>query len=113
VIHTKTALPRQISPSHKTCYRRYRQWQLTGLMTQILRILNRDLRDRGGLDFVQAYMDGLLHIHRVGVHWFVINHPSLDGTWQLAVAKILLWRSVKLLRKPKPLFDVRWEDVQI
>jgi transposase len=87
-------------PSHKTCYRYYRQWQHTGLLTRILRCLFQDLHDRGGFDFVQAHRDGLLQIHKIGSLWLISNHPSLDDTWQITIARICLWRAVRLARNP-------------
>ncbi len=47
-------------PSWQTCYRRFRLWLRQGILHQIFALLYADLRQRGGVDLVQALKDGRL-----------------------------------------------------
>lgn len=92
------ALPAEF-PSPKTCYRRYRQWQRSGLLRRILALLLNDLENRGGFPLLQAHQQGLFTIRQRGVTWEVHFAPSHRDTWQAATARIFLGFVLKTLRR--------------
>jgi len=75
-------------PSSPTVYRRYRLWQHSGLLRQVLVLLIRDLIQRGGFDPRQAVTGGLVRINRRGRSWQVEFDPTLAGTWQERTARL-------------------------
>lgn len=50
-------LPRDYPPT-QTCHRRFQQWVRSGLIQQALQLLAEDLRQRGGIDIREAFIDG-------------------------------------------------------
>lgn len=45
-------------PPYQTCHRRFQQWCEDGTLRQIVVALRRDLRDRGGVEDIEAFIDG-------------------------------------------------------
>ena len=45
-------------PPYQTCHRRFQRWTEEGVLDDILRALAEDLKDRGGLDFSECFIDG-------------------------------------------------------
>ena len=45
-------------PPYQTCHRRFQQWVQEGTLDKLLRAIAKDLRDRGGLDLTEAFIDG-------------------------------------------------------
>jgi transposase len=45
-------------PSYQTCHRRFQQWVRSGVLRRILEHLAQDLRDRGGIDLEECFVDG-------------------------------------------------------
>src|SRR5271168_3776389 len=45
-------------PPYQTCHRRFQQWVQEGTLDKLLRAIAQDLRDRGGLDLSEAFIDG-------------------------------------------------------
>jgi transposase len=45
-------------PPYQTCHRRFQQWVRSGVMRGILEALAEDLRERGGFDVREAFIDG-------------------------------------------------------
>ena len=45
-------------PPYQTCHRRFQRWIEQGVLDEILRALAEDLRDRGGLDLSECFIDG-------------------------------------------------------
>ena len=45
-------------PPYQTCHRRFQQWVQDGTLHRILTELARDLRERGGIDVTEAFIDG-------------------------------------------------------
>jgi transposase len=45
-------------PPYQTCHRRFQQWVRTGIFEKILQALATDLRERGGLNLSECYIDG-------------------------------------------------------
>ena len=83
------------APPHQTVYRRYRQWQRTGLFDRLLAILRHDLRTRGRFDLQTALASGDIAIGLVGRRLRVTAAPHLLGTWQLATALVVIARLEK------------------
>ena len=44
-------------PPYQTCHRRFQRWVRHGTLTRILEVLAEDLRDRGGLDVSEVFID--------------------------------------------------------
>ncbi len=91
-------------PSWQTCYRRYRRWQLSGLMDEIYRLLYQDLRDRAGLDLSQALQvedtvargfnpacgEGTIVLSWGAGGWQLRLPPGLEDTWQGSTVHLLV-----------------------
>jgi len=45
-------------PPYQTCHRRFQRWAREGVMETILQALARDLKERGGLDVQECFIDG-------------------------------------------------------
>src|SRR4030067_1117556 len=45
-------------PSYQTCHRRFQEWVRSGVFDKVLRALAEDVRDRGGLDLTECFIDG-------------------------------------------------------
>jgi len=86
-------------PSYQTCYRRYLFWKRRGAFPLILSTLYQDLRQRGGLDVVQALRQGLIGFEPRPGGWEVSVAPSLDGTWQLSTALIFAGQVLKQFKR--------------
>jgi len=50
-------LPRRYPP-YQTCHRRFQQWVEDGTLRRVLLALREDLRERGGIDDIEAFVDG-------------------------------------------------------
>ena len=87
------------APPWQTCYRRYCQWQHTGLFQRLLSILQTDLCTRGGFDIRQAYYQGFILFHFQGRRLTVEIAPHLQGTWQHNTALIFLALILKRIRQ--------------
>ena len=44
-------------PPYQTCHRRFQRWNEEGVLDDILRALAEDLKDRGGLDLSECFID--------------------------------------------------------
>lgn len=49
-------LPKRYPP-YQTCHRRFQAWVEAGVMEQVLYALARDLKERGGLDLTECFVD--------------------------------------------------------
>ena len=45
-------------PSYQTCHRRFQRWVNDGSLEKVLHALAEDLRERGGLDLRECFIDG-------------------------------------------------------
>ncbi len=45
-------------PSYQTCHRRFQRWNEEGVLDAILRALVEDLKEYGGLDLSECFIDG-------------------------------------------------------
>jgi transposase len=78
-------------PSYQTCYRRYLLWKRTGLLHQIYHLLYRDLRERGRFDIHRAIIENRIRLSRVNNRWAFIFPPELENTWQIPVARLIIY----------------------
>jgi hypothetical protein len=45
-------------PPYQTCHRRFQRWTQEGVLAEALRALAEDLKERGGLDLSECFIDG-------------------------------------------------------
>jgi len=45
-------------PPYQTCHRWFQTWSTDGTLKQLLTVLATDLRQRGGIDDIEGYIDG-------------------------------------------------------
>ena len=93
-------------PSWQTCYRRFHHWQRQGLLNAIFTALDRDLRDRGGLDIRAALAAQRIRIIPLGGHTQIIFAPcfrdTLQDSWQRETVDLLMAVLFKGLQKKFP-----------
>ena len=82
-------------PSWQTCYHYYRQWNRSGLMDEIHRLLYQDLYQRGGFDLFHAIQEGRLSLIPHGSDWIIQLPPELQDTWQRQTALLLVQYLIK------------------
>ena len=59
-------------PPYQTCHRRFQRWTEEGVLDDILRALAEDLKDRGGLDLSECFIDGTC----------VVGAKKGEGQWE-------------------------------
>ena len=95
-------LPREYPP-YQTCHRRFQQWVRDGTMEEALRIIAEDLRDRGGIDLQEAFIDGSFSSAKKGV--FILTRQNAGKgprSWQLRTLTVFLSRyALRALRPTK------------
>lgn len=45
-------------PPYQTCHRRFQEWCADGTLERVVVALRRDLRDRGGIEDIEGFIDG-------------------------------------------------------
>lgn len=84
------ALPDRYPP-YQTCHRRFQRWATSGIFEKILRMLAQDLKDRGGLDLRECFIDGSFAGAKKGVlPWGKLNEGRGPRSWQLQTALVFL-----------------------
>ena len=63
-------------PPYQTCHRRFQTWVHDGTLEGILKALAQDLKERGGLDLTECFIDGT----------FIVAKKGGKGTKLMAVA---------------------------
>ena len=90
-------------PSRSTCHRRHQEWVKNKTLDRILEALAKDLKDRGGLDLTETFIDGSFTAAKKG--GFALGLPNAaraPRSWQLWTA--LVFQSpyaLKVLRRMK------------
>ena len=83
-------LPPQYPP-RSTCHRRFQQWTGQGVFETILTALAEDLRDRGGIDLSEGFIDGTFAPAKKGaMAWARPNAAKAPKSWALATLKVFL-----------------------
>ena len=91
-------------PPYQTCHRRFQQWVRTGVFEKVLQALATDLRDRGGIDLSECYIDGTFIVAKKG--GTKLERPSRGArvrrSWQYQTALVFLSPyTLRLLRRMK------------
>jgi len=78
-------------PSYQTCHRRFQQWVREGVLESVLRALAEDLRERGGLDLRECFIDGSFVIAKKGAKgWGRPSGAKVRSSWQWQTALVFL-----------------------
>lgn len=83
-------------PPYQTCYRRFQQWTEDGTFERLLIALRRDLRDRGGIEDVEAFIDGTyVPAKKGGLMSASAAQARQPRSWQLQI--VMVFHSLSLL----------------
>ena len=83
-------LPRRYPP-YQTCHRRFKEWVDTKVFAQILHTLAEDMKNRGGLDLEECFIDGMFVIAKKGAKELEIpSGARVRRSWQLQIALAFL-----------------------
>ena len=78
-------------PPYQTCHRRFQQWERSGKLRALLRVLAEDLRDRGKLDLSEAFIDASFSGAKKGALVSALqNAAKAAKSWQLQTAMVFL-----------------------
>jgi transposase len=70
-------------PPYQTCHRRFQRWNEEGVLDEILRALGEDLRDRGGFDLSECFIDGtFVGAERGGGRWERPSEARTRSSWR-------------------------------
>ena len=90
-------------PPFQTCHRRFQQWVRSGIFENILQALSTDLRERGGLNLSECYIDGTFIVAKKG--GTKLERPSgarVRSSWQYQTMLVFLSPyTLRLLRHMK------------
>lgn len=90
-------LPRRYPP-YQTCHRRFQSWVKAGVLTRVLAGLRADLKQRGGVEDVEGYIDGTYVPAKKG--GLASANAALGrprNSWRLQTA--MVFRSLCILQK--------------
>ena len=83
-------LPERYGP-HQTVHRRFQSWVRTGVLEQVLLAVAQDLKDRGGLDLSECFIDGTFApAKKGGAASGQQNAGKALKSWQLRTAMVFL-----------------------
>lgn len=83
-------------PPYQTCHRRFQRWIAAGVFVEILERLWEDLRNRGGIDDVEAFIDGSYIPAKRGALALETHVPvALRRSWRSQTA--MVFHSLSLL----------------
>ena len=90
-------------PPYQTCHRRFQQWVRSGVFERVLQALATDLRERGGLDLSECFIDGTFVVAKKG--GMRLERPSgarVRRSWQYqTVLAFLSPYTLRLLRRTR------------
>jgi transposase len=90
-------LPRRYPP-YQTCHRRFQRWAEGGVMPKVLAKLREDLAQRGGVENIEAFIDGSYVPAKKGDPvWDVAGRGRLQKSWQSQTA--MVFHSLSILRE--------------
>jgi hypothetical protein len=82
-------------PPYQTCHRRYQRWVREGMFEGILEALAADLKERGGLDLSECFIDGTFIVAKKGADaWVRPSGARVRSSWQWQTALVYLSPSV-------------------
>jgi len=86
-------------PPYQTCHRRFERWIEQGVLDEILRALAEDLRDRGGLDLSECFIDGTFVGAKKGEdQWERPSGARARSSWRWQIALVFLSRRMRGVR---------------
>jgi transposase len=90
-------------PPYQTRHRRFQQWVRSGVFEKVLQALAADLKERGGLDLSECYIDGTFIVAKKG--GTLLERPGGERVrrswqWQTAMA-FLSQYTLRLLHRMK------------
>ena len=78
-------------PPKSTCHRRFQEWTESGVFAKILTALAEDLRDRGGIDLSEGFIDGTFApAKKGGMVWARPNGAKEPRLWALQTLAVFL-----------------------
>ena len=78
-------------PPYQTCHRRFQRWVQQGVMEAVLRTLAEDLKERGGLDVRECFIDGTFVAAKKGASgWERPSGAKVRRSWQWQTALVYL-----------------------
>ena len=78
-------------PPYQTCHRRFQAWVRSNTMENLLRALATDLRERGGLDLSECFIDGTFASAKKGAPpWAKPSGAKAARSWQWQTALVFL-----------------------
>ena len=88
-------------PSYQTCHRRFQGWVRDGTLVRVLQALAEDLRDRGGLDLSECFIDGtFIGAKKGGAPWVKPSGAQVRSSWQWQTALVFRSPSVPSALRP-------------
>ena len=91
-------------PPYQTCHRRFQEWVWDGHMERVLMAVAEDLRERGGLDLGEAFIDGSFARAKKGGLASVLQRSGKGPrSWPLQTAMVFLspfaWKVLRRMRR--------------
>ena len=78
-------------PPYQTCHRRFQEWVEKGVFEEVLRALVKDVKERGGLDLTECFIDGSFVIAKKGaLEWEKPSGAKVQSSWQWQMALVFL-----------------------
>src|SRR3712207_4601731 len=100
-------------PPYQTCHRRFQQWIREGVLSGVLEALAEDLKERGGLDLSECFIDGTFVVAKKGgAQWERPSRAKVRSSWRLQTALLFLSPSTQraLLHMKSPLLKRLFEE---
>ena len=77
--------------AYQTVHRRFQNWVSSNVLEQVLLAVAQDLKDRGGLDLKECFIDGTFApAKKGGAAWERLNEAKAPRSWQLQTAMVFL-----------------------
>ena len=78
-------------PPYQTCHRRFQRWNEEGVLEEVLRALAEDLKERGGLDLSECFIDGTFAgAKKGGGRWERPSGARARSSWRWQTALVFL-----------------------
>jgi hypothetical protein len=78
-------------PSKSTCHRRFQAWKASEVFVQILTALVENLKDRGGIDLREGFIDGMVARAKKGTTpWARPNGAKAPKSWTWRTRAVFL-----------------------
>jgi transposase len=83
-------------PPYQTCHRRFQRWVKEGMLWRILEALTADLKERGGIDLSECFIDGTFVVAKKGGSvWERPSGAKVRSSWRLQTALLFLSPSTR------------------